>query len=76
MPIGDLGVQRGMCLFFSSDRDGPKITERKKKEEIDESSCALPCSGEVPPLPEEGPTLALIKARLSGKKAKGNVYLT
>lgn len=86
MPTGDLGIQRGMCIFFTSDREGPKVTERKKKPGVNEetlgelelssSSSRLPSSRDVPSLPEEGPSLALIRSRLSGKKAKGNVYLT
>lgn len=37
LPVGDLGVQRGMVLFYLSDRYGPNISKRKKKkEEIDE----------------------------------------
>ncbi|UZJ57300.1 hypothetical protein CBS101457_006620 [Exobasidium rhododendri] len=31
LPVGDLGVQRGMVLFFLADASGPSISKRKKK---------------------------------------------
>lgn len=31
LPVGDLGVQRGMVLFHLAGRDGPSINKRKKK---------------------------------------------
>lgn len=31
LPVGDLGVQKGMLLFFLSDQKGPDINEKKRK---------------------------------------------
>lgn len=31
LPVGDLGVQRGMVLFHLAGREGPSINKRKKK---------------------------------------------
>ena len=31
LPVGDLGVQRGIVLFYLADSSGPKINKRKKK---------------------------------------------
>jgi len=79
LPVGDLGIQRGMCIFFNSGREGPKIDESKKKgtnEDEGSSSSSVGLNQEVPPLPEDGPSISSIRSRLQGKKAKGNVYLT
>lgn len=42
LPVGDLGVQRGMVLFWASGPEGPPVTSKKAR----------------PPSPEPNPTTA------------------
>lgn len=36
LPVGDLGIQRGMVQFYLSDASGPSISKRKKKSSNEE----------------------------------------
>ncbi|CAO1622647.1 unnamed protein product [Sympodiomycopsis kandeliae] len=85
LPVGDLGVQRGVLLLWASDQDGPSINTSKAKSieqiqqedllqeqvETDQESAAVPS---IPP--EANMTASVIQARKNGTKTKGKQYLT
>lgn len=61
VPVGDLGVQRGMVYFYTSGPQGPSVSERKKRkraapsaqdtEEAEAEAALEP----APAVPEQGP---------------------
>lgn len=89
IPVGDLGVQRGMVFFYTSGRDGPAIRERKKvkTEEAAEAAEAGAALEPAPVLPEADPldplplppaavtSLSTLRSRASGCKTKKGMYL-
>ncbi|WFC94801.1 DNA-3-methyladenine glycosylase II [Malassezia brasiliensis] len=49
LPVGDLGVQRGMVRFYMSGPQGPRVSEHKRKAGADAVPCAA--EGDAPALP-------------------------
>ncbi|PWN52066.1 DNA glycosylase [Violaceomyces palustris] len=89
LPVGDLGVQRGMVHFHCSDYNGLKLDSRKKKrgknakdggiEEVEDAEQVPPGVEAVilPELPaESGLTMEALRSRANGKKIKGNLYMS
>ncbi|WFD03587.1 DNA-3-methyladenine glycosylase II [Malassezia obtusa] len=72
LPVGDLGVQRGMVYFYTSGAQGPRVQEHKRKAALDPS--ALPADRPVP-LPSTQLSLAELRARANGQKTKKKMYL-
>ena len=68
LPVGDLGVQRGMLLFHLAGATGPVLSEHKRRRPYDG-----PGDVDVPALPMDL-SLAVLRSRSQGHKKK-NAYL-
>lgn len=73
LPVGDLGVQRGMVYFYTSGAQGPVVSDRKKKQ--DAVLPVEPTDAEAMPLPSANLSHATLRSRAQGNKTKKNMYL-
>lgn len=73
LPVGDLGVQRGMVHFYLADHHGPTVSELKRRalwNKADHSAAVL-----QQPLPLPALSSSVLQARLNGNKTSKKMYL-
>lgn len=71
LPVGDLGVQRGIIKFYLSNSAGPKISERKRKDDyVHHDENKAPGF-----LPSNSLSLEQLVSRSQGNKTKKHMYL-
>ncbi|PKI82855.1 DNA-3-methyladenine glycosylase II [Malassezia vespertilionis] len=78
LPVGDLGVQRGIVFFYLSGAGGPLVMERKRKKDAEETKERLVFALGSDPLPLPQTTSlshAVLRSRAQGNKTKKNMYL-
>ncbi|WFD43571.1 DNA-3-methyladenine glycosylase II [Malassezia psittaci] len=74
LPVGDIGVQRGMVNFYLSGLSGPRLIERKRKADIKEEDIVSSYVHDLP-FPSTLLSLSELRARANGKKTKKGMYL-
>lgn len=72
LPVGDLGVQRGMVHFYMADHHGPTITEAKRQATYTPS--ALDTHTDLP-YPTTTVTRSTLAQRARGQKTSKKMYL-
>ena len=75
LPVGDLGVQRGMVHFYMSGPQGPRISEHKRKAEVDAAPLPADVDASALPLPSTHLDMAALRSRANGNKTKKKMYL-
>ena len=71
LPVDDLGVQRGIVKFYLSNSAGPKISERKRKDDyVHHDESKAPGF-----LPSNSLSLEQLVSRSQGNKTKKHMYL-